>query len=383
MLYEGLYVEGLINASNASHCVLEAPTDKGNKNGIEKKSQQNRGQSKLMAKNGNPTEQNTVLDDVLDTNDKLERQIKQLQNEIKHQQNEIKDQQLIIKKFQERSKTAEKRSSEITKHMAKVMDTSGAFESTNDSLSKINIITQFSNVYSNDWAKLSIWLAKQGILEDQIIQSLTSLMKESYQECLCLADEQLRQFMLLSESQGSPSHEEHEELYALRRKYAIKDTARARISQEVLEKVFIGKEIPWFQIEDKTEEAKKMLQEFLHKFVDCCWVMVVSTPRLALNFDVVGKQYCKEHFKVYSAKERIKDETKDTNSVYEVVWPCVYYADGSVFCTKGDALLVSIGSTPVEDSGIVDCTCFVSKEDKGNRTAVDENSSVNKKVTDV
>jgi hypothetical protein len=68
-------------------------------------------------------------------------------------------------------------SSEITKHMAKVMDTSGAFESTNDSSSKINIITQFSNVYSNDWAKLSIWLAKQGISEIQIIQSLTSLMK--------------------------------------------------------------------------------------------------------------------------------------------------------------------------------------------------------------
>jgi peptidoglycan hydrolase CwlO-like protein len=62
-----------------------------------------------MAKNGNPTEQITVLEDVLNTNDKLERKIKQLQNEIKHQQNEIKDQQLIIKKFQERSKTAEKR----------------------------------------------------------------------------------------------------------------------------------------------------------------------------------------------------------------------------------------------------------------------------------
>jgi hypothetical protein len=61
--------------------------------------------------------------------------------------------------------------------MAKVMDTSGAFESIGNNSSKINIITQFSNVYSNDWAKLSIWLAKQGISEIQIIQSLTSLMK--------------------------------------------------------------------------------------------------------------------------------------------------------------------------------------------------------------
>jgi hypothetical protein len=153
----------------------------------------------------------------------------------------------------------------------------------------------------------------------------------------------------------------------------------------VVKKAFIGEEIPWFQKEDKTEEAKTMLQEFLHKYVDCCWVMVVSNPRLALNFDVVGKQYCKEHFKVYSAKERIVDETKtkETNSVHEVVWPCVYFAGGSTFCTKGDALLVSKGSTHVEDSGNVDCTCLVLKEYKENRTADDKNSSVNKNVTDM
>ena len=134
--------------------------------------------------------------------------------------------------------------------------------------------------------------------------------------------------------------------------------------QIVLSKVSVEDEISCFRREDLDEKTRSLLQEFLSKYVDCCWLMVVSNPPLALNFDVVGKQYCSQHFKVYSAKQRLENDTCDTNTVREVVWPCVYYADRSLFCKKGDAVLGTKDVNISDDFDATKCTCFSSEEDK-------------------
>jgi hypothetical protein len=63
--------------------------------------------------------------------------------------------------------------------MAKLMERKGNFENVNDEMAITNITETFSNVYSSQWVKLSMWLAKQfpEISEMKLIQSLTSLMK--------------------------------------------------------------------------------------------------------------------------------------------------------------------------------------------------------------
>ena len=63
--------------------------------------------------------------------------------------------------------------------MAKVTETKGKFDNVNDRLAKINITDKFSELYDNDWVKMSRFLAKRfpNIPEHELIHNITSLMK--------------------------------------------------------------------------------------------------------------------------------------------------------------------------------------------------------------
>lgn len=106
----------------------------------------------------------------------------------------------------------------------------------------------------------------------------------------------------------------------------------------------VDREDVFFTDENK-EEIKKHLEDFLQEFIDCCWLMTISHPRLLPIFDVVGLPYSsvKERFKQYALQEEVVAKTKEKDSVYAVVWPSVELEDGNGIFAKGDVVTVKVG----------------------------------------
>lgn len=97
--------------------------------------------------------------------------------------------------------------------------------------------------------------------------------------------------------------------------------------------------------EENMKEAKIKLEDFFREYIDICWLMTISNPRLLLVFDIIGKPYSgviKDRFKQYSAQETVESTEIKKGCVYEVVWPCVMLEDESGVYSKGDVITVDV-----------------------------------------
>ncbi|XP_060563668.1 uncharacterized protein LOC132723028 [Ruditapes philippinarum] len=268
----------------------------------------------------------------------------------KYMSDKEKDKQIeMLKKMnirlRQEKKEIERRTNELTKLLSRQMKNSNHFENCDDDLSTSKIAKRFKLLYDDKWVQLCKWMMQtfRQIPEVKIIQCLSLLIKSCYKECLNMADNQVRQFLILNESDDIPMYEKHPELFALRKQYAQTDTLRLQVKNIVKDKVHVEKTLFEHCQESKTHGLLDRVETFLDEYIDCCWLMTVSRPTMSLNFDVVGKMYseCADQFSVLSLKRNIDDPTKTAGTVYEVVWPSVHLKFESELYTKGDAIVIT------------------------------------------
>ena len=96
-------------------------------------------------------------------------------------------------------------------------------------------------------------------------------------------------------------------------------------------------------LEDK---IRGEFSEFFKHYIDCCWLMTISNPRMMLCFDVVGKPHIgkrSEMFRKFSLDEKVFDAEKDVNTIVVVVWPAIT-ADKYI-CKRGAVITVDKQTT--------------------------------------
>ncbi|XP_060563679.1 uncharacterized protein LOC132723034 [Ruditapes philippinarum] len=253
-----------------------------------------------------------------------------------------------IRQWERKYTTLEKRSNDITAKMAGVLEVSGNLENINDQYSNTKLAKRFEDLYGNQWADLSEWLQEniEHVTELDRIKTLTCLMKLSYYECVSTADSQMRKFLFLDKNDMIPLPVEDPELFRLRRRNGQGVYTRTRVKQTIAKKTLNTAHANIFMETDDKDEVEKKLVEFFEEFIDICWLMTISHPRLLLNFDVVGKPYSgtiKERFKQYSCQDIVTDRSLSCGDILEVVWPSVELENEEGVCAKGDVITVQKG----------------------------------------
>ncbi|XP_060563677.1 uncharacterized protein LOC132723032 isoform X2 [Ruditapes philippinarum] len=239
------------------------------------------------------------------------------------------------------------RSEELTCSMASVLETSGALENVNDEYSNTKLAKLFEKLYDNQWVKLSEWLEENNsdLSELERVKALSTLMKDAYEECLKLADDQIRRFLFLESGEELPSPNDEVTLFKIRRANGRMDNIRKSVIKKILCSVLNEEKTHLLLPVENKKEAEQLLKEFFHEYIDICWLMLISNPRLLLEFKVIGKAYngvIKEHFKQYSTQESVESSNIEKDCIYEVVWPCVILEDRSGVFTKGDVITVDV-----------------------------------------
>ncbi|XP_060563665.1 uncharacterized protein LOC132723025 isoform X2 [Ruditapes philippinarum] len=270
--------------------------------------------------------------------------IDEMEQIIKDRECEVERLKVTNKKAKQRIRELERRSHAITTEMAKVMEEKGNFENLNDEFSNSNITEKFYKLYDNDWVYLSRRLGKLGVslTELELIHHLTQMMKFVYEECGKAADSQIRLFFLLTENEPTPLQEDNPELFSLRRKYARTEAVRNRLVHEIWLKLKTTEEISAFDVGANKAEVVNDLKKFFDKYIDCCWLIIVSNPPLRLDFDVIGRNHseCIEHFRIYSPKQPVIDPMKEEGTIYEVVWPSICLQNGGGCYKKGEVVII-------------------------------------------
>ncbi|XP_045166466.2 uncharacterized protein LOC123529932 isoform X2 [Mercenaria mercenaria] len=241
----------------------------------------------------------------------------------------------------------QKRSEEITSAMANILETKGDLENVNDEFANTKLAKTFEKLYDNKWTELSEWFDENtpDLNELERIKSITGLMKNAYEECQRLADEQLRRFLFLNKEDEIPTSKEEAALFKIRRLSGQQPGTRDSVIKEVMCKVLDPKRTQVFFTEENKDEAMKQLEGFLQIYIDKCWLMTISHPKLLLIFDVIGQPYTgtiKERFKQFSTQDDVEASDMEKDSVFEVVWPCVALEDGTGVYAKGDVITVDI-----------------------------------------
>ncbi|XP_045167305.2 uncharacterized protein LOC123530591 isoform X2 [Mercenaria mercenaria] len=250
-----------------------------------------------------------------------------------------------IRECERKYASLEKRSNDITAQMAGVLELSGNLENVNDKFANTKLSKRFQDLYDRQWTELSEWLQEnvQDMTEIQQIKFITSMMKLANKECIETAENQLRQFLFLDKHEPLPSPQEDPELFKSRRMNGQKEKTRGKLKRKITKDILNTQDAYSFIQADKLNEVKGKLENFFTEFVDICWLMTISHPKMLLNFNVIGKPYCgttKERFKQYSCQDTVSDETLPNGAIFEVVWPSVELENGEGICAKGDVITV-------------------------------------------
>jgi len=93
---------------------------------------------------------------------------------------------------------------------------------------------------------------------------------------------------------------------------------------------------------EATEELKEKMKTFVESLSKHCWLMIISSPIVSLNFDVVGQKFetIKDRFLEYTPQEKVQSEHGvPIGCVLLVAWPCLQLENES-FLTKGEVVIV-------------------------------------------
>ncbi|KAL4226808.1 hypothetical protein ACF0H5_014786 [Mactra antiquata] len=276
-----------------------------------------------------------LVDDLLSNYDT---EMKGLQDRYDRLYGRYQDKERSFQDLQERSDS-------ITSHMADIMETKSDLENNTDEYANIPLGKKFEQLYTTEWCDLSEWLEENTNLSElDRIKTVTKVSKEAYYLCEKVAEEQIRHFLFLDSEDEIPDSEKEPSLYKERRVLGKQKKVRTQVQKRVIDKVVTEDLLANLSPESEKEilpDLKDKLEKFLEKYIDFCWLFIITHPRLYFEFEVIDKKYAdiKEQFKTYSCQDKVVDETKEKGSVYCVVWPSVIYKDDSVLM-KGDVVIV-------------------------------------------
>ncbi|XP_045165113.2 uncharacterized protein LOC123529012 isoform X2 [Mercenaria mercenaria] len=244
------------------------------------------------------------------------------------------------------------RSDAITATMADVFESKGELENVNDEFSNTKLAKRFEGIYNYSWTSLTEWFDDNIAELDELnrIKHLTALMKKAYEICASIADNEIRVFLVIKEWEPIPSSRDDPLLYKVRRCHGQTERKRDIVKKNVwqmLRKEHSVKQLLRGEQNGNCSTGIAKLEDFFNEFVDTCWLIAISHPKLLLNFDVLGKMYegsIKDRFRRYSCQDTVKDMSKVKDTILEVVWPCVELEDGSGIHAKGDIIVVEEGS---------------------------------------
>lgn len=275
--------------------------------------------------------------------EKLKKDKEDLENTLKKARERIYSLGKMNSFLKQENEKLRQSSDYITAAMANLLENKGDLENINDEFANKKLAKRFQNLYENNWTELADWLDENNPTLSQLekIKTLTAFSKQAYEECVRIAEDQIRQFLVLPANKKIPSFHDEPELFKIRRQSGQQQHARDELTKRVLSELFTSDNTQALYQDENKETTMKKLQDFFREFIDCCWLMTISNPRLFLNFEVVGKLYSgriKERFKQFSCDKTVVSEN---NYVLEVVWPSVELAD--CFLAKGDVVTVDTG----------------------------------------
>lgn len=186
-------------------------------------------------------------------------------------------------------------------------------------------------LYDNHWIDAFDELDKSGKDEKTHIDTLYSILAESYMACKDISRQQQMGIVIaLTEpkTQENPSKEkstgdawlpalESKAVTELRKKCA--DVFVRTLQTFLTEKWKKGKMSSWYN--------KGRVQNYIMKCIELCWFMHLNDPPIHIDFKVKpGDKFDTNKFKIY---------TKSGNKIDYVVWPPVLLHEGGPLLCKG------------------------------------------------
>ncbi|WAR25141.1 hypothetical protein MAR_010845 [Mya arenaria] len=184
------------------------------------------------------------------------------------------------------------------------------------------------------WAR---WMGTLGIEQKKCERCMN--LESIHEMCYKIADNSLREFLLLDPGDDLPLLKDNIEAYSSRKNMAQNETVINRKIWLSLQQTDDYQELA----RDISDDASNSLQEFVEKVATYCWLMTVATPRMVLRFDVVGKPYAdiRDRFVQYATQEEVEDEVQPMGTVKCVAWPSVELETDSTYWKKGEVIVVT------------------------------------------
>ncbi|XP_045167326.2 trichohyalin-like isoform X2 [Mercenaria mercenaria] len=180
-------------------------------------------------------------------------------------------------------------------------------ENMNDEFSNSKLAAKFTEIEKEEW--LNAFESLQGAHgELSAIKRISFLMSQAYLLCIQSSDNATRVLLGLDENDKLPPQIE---------------TNVSEARREQLQHEHMKKEIVESVLKDSQDRSTE-LRVFLHKYVECCLLLVISRPEIKLYFDVKGMCYdgeLKRRFRKYCTGSPVVKSGVQADTVIEVVWP--------------------------------------------------------------
>lgn len=192
---------------------------------------------------------------------------------------------------------------------------------------------QFSELYDNEWTNAFGVLMKIRDDDFTVITKLLTILMDCYNECRQHAEKQLENAKCkISDQSGDVSAAANKSLKDERKK-------TVHLTLPFIHEL-VGRFLDTRHGQDLLKD--KMLEVYVRRCTELCWLMVVQDPPMAIVIDVPQDlSYNKAYYKQY---------TKSGQLVNYVVWPAILNQDGGALMGKGVAQCCDVS----EESKVID-----------------------------